>query len=162
MRLVSLRLGNAADGCFSAANPAITWANDIDLEVQTKRNILILHDARQATNLVNSTPVLCAGCHYSPALDLAGTGPQGAQVGRLTFSVVMHRFHGELPGPVFPPGGPVAATCYQCHPGSSTQCQRGAMKAQRARPDDDVINPVLVEQLDQISEVLLNSHGIDL
>jgi hypothetical protein len=36
------------------------------------------------------------------------------------------------------------------------------MKAQRVRPDDDVINLVLVEQLDQISEVLLNFHGIDL
>ena len=29
-----------------------------------------------------SKPVLCAGCHYSPALDLAGTGPQGAPGGQ--------------------------------------------------------------------------------
>jgi hypothetical protein len=121
-----------ATGRMAAVNPSIPWAIDGDLELQTKKNILILHDIRQATNLVNSTPVLCAGCHYSPALDLAGAGPQGPQVNNPTFSVVMHRFHGELqlsPGvPVFPPGGPVTATCYQCHPGNITQCQRGAMK----------------------------------
>jgi hypothetical protein len=117
-----------ATGGIAAVRPLITWASDLDLEVQTKKNILLLHDVTQGTNLVNSTPVLCAGCHYSPALDLAGEGPRGPQLVIPTFSVVMHRFHGELPGPVFPPGGPVAATCYQCHPGNITQCQRGAMK----------------------------------
>jgi len=121
-----------ATGRMAAANPAVSWAIDSDLELQTKKNILILHDSRQGTNLVNSTPVLCAGCHYSPALDLEGAGPQGAQLNNPAFSVVMHRFHGELlvsPGvPVFPPDGPVTATCYQCHPGNITQCQRGAMK----------------------------------
>ncbi len=30
--------------------------------------------------------------------------------------------------PVFPPDDPVENTCYQCHPGNITQCQRGAMK----------------------------------
>jgi len=121
-----------ATGRMAAANPAVAWAADADLEVQTKKNILILHDIRQTTNLVNSTPVLCASCHFSPALDLAGAGPQGDQLLNPTFSIVMHRFHGGLQlqggGPVFPPGGPVTATCYQCHPGNITQCQRGAMK----------------------------------
>jgi hypothetical protein len=74
---------------------------------------------------------LCAQCHYSPALDLNGTGPVGDQVGKPTFSNVMHEYHGQLDDngiPVFPPNAPVDDTCYQCHPGNITQCQRGAMK----------------------------------
>ncbi len=74
---------------------------------------------------------MCAQCHYSPALDLNGTGPVGDQVGKPTFSNVMHEYHGQLDDngiPVFPPNAPVDDTCYQCHPGNITQCQRGAMK----------------------------------
>ena len=101
---------------------------DTDLEIQSKRNILKLHDAVQGTTLLTSTPVLCAGCHYSPALDLAGTGPSGNQVGKPTFSKVMHSYHGNLTSggqPLFPAN---ITSCYQCHPGKDTQCQRGAMK----------------------------------
>ena len=90
-----------------------------------------LHDAKQGTHLEAAQPVLCARCHYSAALDLSGTGPSGDQVGNPNFSNVMHAFHGELVengAPVFPPTGPVEDTCYQCHPGAITQCQRGAMK----------------------------------
>jgi hypothetical protein len=108
------------------------WSNDAGLEVQAKKNILRLHDLnRPAYNLENKTPVLCAQCHYSPALDLAGTGPAGDQVGNPLFSEVMHKYHGELTdgngNPIFPPAGPVNVSCYQCHPGNITQCQRGAM-----------------------------------
>ncbi|UCF90241.1 MAG: DUF4214 domain-containing protein [Desulfobacterales bacterium] len=121
-----------ATGRIAAADSAVAWAADADIEVQTKKNILILHDRRQGTDLENSTPVLCAGCHYSPALDLAGAGPLGDQLVNPLFSKVMHEFHGKLDdsqgNPVFPAAGPVTATCYQCHPGSITQCQRGAMK----------------------------------
>jgi hypothetical protein len=101
------------------------------VEIQTKINILKRHDMENGTGLEASQPVLCAQCHYSPALDLAGTGPAGEQVGKPNFSRVMHAFHGELEDgglPVFPPGAPVEDTCYQCHPGGVTQCQRGAMK----------------------------------
>ncbi|MGB8335436.1 MAG: hypothetical protein WCE56_13145, partial [Desulfobacterales bacterium] len=108
------------------------WANDADLEVQAKKNILRLHDLnRPVYNLENNTPVLCAQCHYSPALDLAGAGPAGDQINKPNFSSVMHKYHGELTdgngNPIFPPAGPVNVSCYQCHPGNITQCQRGAM-----------------------------------
>jgi hypothetical protein len=97
-----------------------------------KYNILLLHDAEHGTSLLEQTPVLCASCHYSAALDLAGSGPAGAQLGNDTMSAVMHGHHGELtdPGtgdPLFPPGGTLEQTCYQCHPGKVTQCLRGAM-----------------------------------
>lgn len=116
-----------------AANSAnISWANDADMEIQAKKNILILHDVKHATNLKNSTPILCASCHYSAALDLAGTGAQGNQVGKPTMSQAMHRFHGDTKNAqgqaVFPDNGTPEQTCYQCHPGKITQCQRGAMK----------------------------------
>ncbi len=109
----------------------VGWSIDPDLEIQSKINILRLHDDENNTSLEASQPVLCARCHYSPALDLAGTGPAGDQVGKPVFSNVMHEFHGELQDnglPVFPPDDQVENTCYQCHPGSITQCQRGAMK----------------------------------
>jgi len=119
-------------GQIAADNPVITWSGDGDLELQSKKNILILHDAANGTNLANSTPVLCSQCHYSPPLDLNGTGPTGLQQNLPTFSNAMHAYHGDLVdklnNPVFPPGAPVEDTCYQCHPGNVTQCQRGAMK----------------------------------
>jgi hypothetical protein len=111
--------------------PGTGWSNLPDKEVESKLNILKLHDDEQGTNLESSQPVLCAQCHYSPALDLAGTGPAGDQIGNPLFSEVMHKYHGELTdgngNPIFPPAGPVNVSCYQCHPGNITQCQRGAM-----------------------------------
>jgi hypothetical protein len=124
-----------ASGKTAANNPAITWATDDDLEVQAKKNILRLHDKQHGSDLQNQTPVLCASCHYSPALDLAKTGPQGMQQGLSTNSQIMHKFHGELRDAegnfVIPTGNdvPVERSCYNCHPGKTTQCQRGVMKA---------------------------------
>ena len=118
-------------GAIAADDPAIIWSQNPDLEIRSKINILKLHDADIGSNLEASQPVLCAQCHYSPALDLAGTGPVGDQVGKPNFSNVMHEYHGQLDDngvPVFAPNAPVEDTCYQCHPGKITQCQRGAMK----------------------------------
>ena len=112
-------------GGIAADDQGVQWATDADLEIQSKKNVLILHDLEQSTNLRNSQPVLCAQCHYSPALDLAGTGPAGDQVGKPLFSVVMHEYHGNFA--VFQNANTVESNCYQCHPGNITQCQRGAM-----------------------------------
>ncbi|MCK5662941.1 MAG: hypothetical protein KAI17_05615 [Thiotrichaceae bacterium] len=135
-----------ATGEIGAKNPNITWITDDDpdvqaqidsltkAEVQAQKNILLLHDKQHDTDLQNSTPVLCASCHYSPALDLTGAGAQGIQKSLPTSSQVMHRFHGDLrdvdDNPLIPSGQdvPVEQSCYQCHPGKTTQCQRGAMK----------------------------------
>jgi len=97
-----------------------------------KHNILALHDSKHGTNLLNETPVLCAGCHYSAALDLAGTGPAGEQLNNDTMSRVMHSHHGQLTNTatgerLFPTDGTLEETCYQCHPGKVTKCLRGAM-----------------------------------
>jgi len=123
--------GCHATGEIAASDPDIPWSMNPDREKQAKENILILHDEDQGTDLVNSQPVLCAGCHYSTALDLAGTGPTGEQVGKPMMSTVMHEFHGLLTDgmgdPIFPPDGTLDETCYQCHPGRLTRCARGAM-----------------------------------
>jgi hypothetical protein len=98
----------------------VTWSAATDLEVQSKQNVLRLHDAVHGTSLAASTPVLCASCHYSPALDLAGAGPQGGQLAVPWFSRALHRRHDFLPGQA-------STGCYQCHPGAVTQCARGVM-----------------------------------
>jgi hypothetical protein len=113
----------------------------VSLEYAFDTNILRLHDLLNGTNLQNSTPVSCQRCHYTPALDLAHVGPSNdngrQQTTHETFSRAMHTFHGGLG--VFPsmpsPSGRSNATrdsilgqsCYQCHPGQTTKCFRGAM-----------------------------------
>lgn len=102
------------------------WSSAADPEVQSKINILRLHDQQAHTSLEANQPVLCAQCHYSTALDLAGTGPTT----RLpAFSTAIHGFHGRLQNsqgqPIFT--ADIDGKCYQCHPGRTTQCFRGAM-----------------------------------
>ena len=66
--------------CHDRGGPAtqrtgITWSAAADKESARAENVLLLHHNMNGTSLMASKPVLCAGCHYSPALDLAGTGP---------------------------------------------------------------------------------------
>jgi hypothetical protein len=112
-------------GLRAAVDPAITWSTDPVPGRQYKQNILLLHDARKGTSLYASQPVLCAECHYSAALDLAGTGPTPAQQGHRSNSRAMHNRHASL----IPqdPGG--IGECFNCHPGRNTQCLRGVMSA---------------------------------
>ena len=121
-----------------------------------KINILRLHDAKHSTTLDATRKVVCATCHYSPALDLAQLGPNDSngkeQTRHVSMSRAMHAYHAGLPNdaitdpdgayddlfPIMPPPGSRTlaeqteiqeATCYACHPGKRTQCQRGAMAA---------------------------------
>jgi len=129
-----------ATGGPAAKTGSIAWSANSDVEVQSRENVLLLHDSRMGTRLMASKPVLCAGCHYSAALDLAGTGPSGAQVGRPTMSAAMHAYHSDkmvtaagvpLADHFVAQGGsppsPDTQACYLCHPGKTTQCLRGAM-----------------------------------
>jgi len=120
-----------ATGGIAADDPGIPWSQETDLEIQTKRNVLKIHDWHQSTDLEASQPVLCASCHYSAALDLEGTGPTGDQLLNPTMSATMHGFHGALTdangNPIFSSGANANDSCYQCHPGQDTQCHRGAM-----------------------------------
>ncbi|MDD2768439.1 MAG: PKD domain-containing protein, partial [Methylococcus sp.] len=105
--------------------------------------------------VVQHKPVVCQGCHYTPALDLAQVGPQAGAVGspangrnqvaHQSNSRVMHNHHGSftnlftaIPAPDQDPATGVVKNqaarlaaleqnCYQCHPGKETKCLRGAM-----------------------------------
>jgi len=73
-------------------------------------DVLTKHDSEEGTSLLTQTPVLCADCHGSPALGQTGPGTSGKYL-----SQAMHGFHaGVIPPP----------TCYDCHPGATTQCSR--------------------------------------
>ncbi len=66
----------------------------------------------------NGTPVLCSACHKSNALP--GSGVAG--VPPLTQAI-----HSKHAKPVANTGRKGRNACYLCHPGSQTQCLRGAM-----------------------------------
>ena len=71
-------------------------------------DILAKHDEESGTDLLGSTPVLCADCHGDPALGQSGEGSSGVYL-----SEAMHGFHADKD-----------ATCYDCHPGTATACSR--------------------------------------
>ena len=71
-------------------------------------DVLQKHDKNEGTNLVGQQPVLCASCHGSPALGQSGRGTSGKYL-----SEAIHGYHANK-----------KASCYDCHPGTKTQCSR--------------------------------------
>ena len=110
-------------GNVGASLSGINWSQNSNTAIQFRENILILHDYRNSTNLLKSKPVLCASCHYSPALDLGHTGPVGPQVINPTMSRAVHGYHASRITTKPSSGN----ACYYCHPGEKTKCARGAM-----------------------------------
>jgi len=115
-----------------------SFSSNLNPTIRFRENILLLHDALSGTSLVAQyqagNPVLCASCHYSKALDLAGNNqPTGTQVGHLYLSRAMHKHHGTAwPTPGMDPytvpiPGAGVTQCYYCHPGNDTQCLRSVM-----------------------------------
>jgi hypothetical protein len=81
--------------------------------ISMEMDILMDHDRLHGTNLANSTPVLCAQCHADNALGLPGD-PNVS-----TLSHAVHGAHASRVGDVN-----LEVSCYACHPGIRTQCQR--------------------------------------
>jgi len=73
-------------------------------------DVLAEHDDENGTTLMQSKPVLCANCHGSMALGKSGRGTSGKYL-----SEAIHGFHADKD-----------ASCYDCHPGQTTQCNRSA------------------------------------
>ncbi len=71
-------------------------------------DVLERHDKGNGTKLAADRPVLCAGCHGSPALGRSDPGKAGKFL-----SQAIHGFHAGR-----------GAACYDCHPGPKTQCTR--------------------------------------
>ena len=133
-------------GSDAAAKPLSGWRWHPDADKDVKLNILRLHDQKQAANpdyfqalenqgyntnglyqtvVADGTAILCARCHKSNALPV----PADPNVST-TMTQAMHAHHGSV---IDPATGMLLNsarnrnTCYRCHPGSSTQCLRGAM-----------------------------------
>lgn len=79
-------------------------------------DILQKHDQLHGTSLLNNRPVLCASCHADPALGTAGVP------GIPSMSHAMHGSHANRMHAVTAMG--LTNTCYACHPGFKTNCQR--------------------------------------
>jgi hypothetical protein len=135
-----------SSGSGPAAKPTAGWVYDSNSKHDFRYNILRLHDEKWAANpsyvaalqtagyqpqglfatAKAGTPILCAECHLSEALP--GTGVAG--VPSLTQS--MHLLHANVLSPsngLKLDASTNRAACYQCHPGSTTLCLRGAMGA---------------------------------
>ncbi|OIQ84817.1 doubled CXXCH motif (paired_CXXCH_1) [mine drainage metagenome] len=138
-----------ASGTDAAARPAAGWVGDANAERDWKRNILRLHDEKfpnavatagqqsryPAGLLLASTdsgqPVLCASCHQSNALQT----PAVAGIEALTTAI--HSLHAKVIDPATGASMDASgnrASCYNCHPGATTNCLRGVM-ANARNPD---------------------------
>ncbi len=97
----------------------VSWEISCNLCHNTKgisvaTDILRKHDKLHKTKLEASKPVLCASCHADPALGT--TGAKGVK----SMSLAMHGSHATRMAPV----ASIGNTCYACHPGFQTNCQR--------------------------------------
>lgn len=133
--------GSASDASPPPRLTSLTpdkFSTNPNANIRFRENILILHDAFNATTLYADyqagNPTLCASCHYSKALDLSGAGPQGPQLNHIYLSRGMHKHHGTawpmmdgMGTYVVPIPGTGVTQCYYCHPGNDTQCLRSVM-----------------------------------
>jgi hypothetical protein len=133
-------------GSYRDAQPIGGWEWNADRNKDYKLNILRLHDQYQAnfqskyatllaeanyntnglyaTVVKDGTAVLCANCHPSNAL------PGKGQNGITPLTQAIHGFHAYVLDPdthILLDDSANRASCYRCHPGSSTKCLRGAM-----------------------------------
>ncbi|WP_020481114.1 Ig-like domain-containing protein [Methylomonas sp. MK1] len=139
----------------TAAKPVAGWVFDADPDKDWKRNILRLHDEKQAANTLfkdalstlsakgykasgllttadAGQPVLCVACHASNAyFDKENkTTVMGGMAGIAPFTQSLHLKHADVKDPATQltlDSLDNRSACYQCHPGSVTQCLRGAM-----------------------------------
>ena len=82
--------------------------------ISVATDILRKHDQLHNTQLESQKPVLCASCHADPALGT--TGVEGVS----TFSHAMHSSH----APRMQALPHLDNSCYACHPGTQSECQR--------------------------------------
>jgi hypothetical protein len=144
---------HASNSVLADAMPTAGWVNNPDPEKDFKFNILRLHDERFPTAVsdhitllqqkgydynisgleatANSgTPVLCAACHKSNALPNVGIGFEPG-VTIKAFTAAIHAKHATVKDPannnMLLGDSRNRSACYACHPGSETNCLRGAM-----------------------------------
>jgi len=135
-----------ASNSDNAAKPTKGWINDSDPQKDYKYNVLRLHDEEEPTAVSRNynalqakgfdydkagleatakggTPILCVACHKSNALP-------GVGIAKKAFTNAIHRKHANVTDPLTGKKLDDSSNrnaCYACHPGSETECLRGAM-----------------------------------
>ncbi|MFH2055623.1 MAG: dockerin type I repeat-containing protein [bacterium] len=101
---------------LATTQPVVPVSNEISCVGSgchtSEQQILNEHDDEGGFD-PNNTPILCATCHASNALGMAGN-PELPSL-----SEAIHKKHGGITN-----------DCYKCHPGPETQCLRDVMKAE--------------------------------
>ena len=99
-------------------------------KTNTFASILGVHDTLSNTTLADDlakgTPHACNECHADPVLNAAGTA------GVKSLSEAIHGYHASKMTTM----NTLEVSCYNCHPGETTQCLRGAMAAAGLTCDD--------------------------
>jgi hypothetical protein len=110
-QLTLLKAYDAQDNLLATTQNTIPVSNEIGCVSSgchsSEQNILNAHEQVPG---FGPAPVFCADCHADPALGMPGNGSAPY------FSQVIHQQHSFV------------SNCYKCHPGTNTQCLRGAMK----------------------------------
>lgn len=122
---VTAKVGTAAAVTTQAVVP-VSWEISCNLCHKatdgTDMDILRDHDRLHGTDLVHQRPVACGKCHQqAPLVSALGPGASGVP----SLSRAMHHAH----APRMAQAG-LSNSCYACHPGNQTQCQRDVHKAQ--------------------------------
>ena len=108
-----LKLYDQFDQLLASTNPVVPVSNEINCLSSgchlSEQAILNQHAAEAGFDPGN-TPILCATCHASNALGMAGNPNLPS------LSEAIHKHHGEY-----------TDDCYKCHPGPVTHCLRDVM-----------------------------------
>ncbi len=111
-----LKLYDQSEVLLSSTQPVVPVSNEINCVSagchSSEQAILNMHGPEAGFD-PSATPILCASCHASNALGLAGNPNLPS------LSEAIHKQHGEETN-----------DCYRCHPGPNTRCLRGVMNTQ--------------------------------
>ena len=111
-----LKLYDASEQLLASTQPVVPVSNEINCVGSgchsSEQGILNMHGPEAGFNPA-ATPILCANCHASNALGMAGN-PELPSL-----SEAIHTKHSEY-----------TDDCYKCHPGPNTQCLRDVMATQ--------------------------------
>lgn len=111
----------------------------------TNRNILKAHDDLSGTRLIADLQYgkryKCADCHSDPILYEPG------RPGVLPLSQAIHGFHADKMSK-----SDITPVCYNCHPGTITQCDRGVMYIADLTCDDSNCHGTMANVADTIAQ----------
>lgn len=112
-----LKLYDQSSQLLASAPPVVPVSNEINcvsLGCHGSAQLILNQHGPEAGFDPNNKPVLCATCHASNALGMAGNPNLPS------LSEAIHKHHGGI-----------TDDCYKCHPGPKTQCLRDVMSTQR-------------------------------